>query len=97
MIERQREQIRRRPGPGGSIWDELVPGEPGLVTVSHGPFAERLPVASMSVGDIRSRFSDRFDIDPHSHPYVDGEPVSDSTILRTDQLLVFMRPAGEKG
>ena len=97
MQERQREVIRRRASPGGGIWDDPAPGEGGLATVSHGPYAERLPITNMSVADVRARFSDRFDIDPQSHAYVDGRPVTDETIIRTDQLLVFMRPAGEKG
>ena len=97
MQERQREPIRQRQAMGGGVFDDPPVGVAGLATVSHGPYAERLPVASMSVADIRARFSDRFDIDPQSHAYVDGEPAEEGVILRADQLLVFMRPAGEKG
>ncbi|MBT8439386.1 MAG: hypothetical protein KJO91_06625 [Gammaproteobacteria bacterium] len=67
------------------------------VTVSHGPYLERLPVANMSVGDIRERFSDRLDIDPLSLAVVDGQEVDANTIVKVGQHITFVRKAGEKG
>jgi hypothetical protein len=96
MQERQRERTARGPARGGGFWDG-EPDDGGTATVSHGPYAEELPVAGLEVGQIRERFHDRFDIDPVSQAYVNGSPVADDTVLRTGQLLVFMRPAGEKG
>jgi hypothetical protein len=96
MLERQREAIRRRPVPGGGIWDS-GPGGDGLATVSHGPYAEQLPVANLAVRQIRERFRDRFDIDPVSRAYVNGRPVDEDAVVRAGELVVFMRPAGEKG
>lgn len=97
MLERQRESIQRKRSPGGGIWDDPPPDTAGVATVSHGPYAERLPVADMAVGAIRAGFRDRFDIDPHSRAYIDGRPVPEDAVLCAGQLLVFMRPAGEKG
>ena len=67
------------------------------VTVCHGPYLEELPVGNMSVGVIRERFGDRLDIDPESQAVVDGHEVGENTIVRTGQLLTFVRKAGEKG
>jgi hypothetical protein len=85
---------------GGSgldgIFDDGL-GHDGLVTVSSGPYAEQLPVANMTVGEIRGRFRDRFDIDPRSQAVLAGNEVGDETIVRPGQLLMFVRRAGEKG
>ncbi len=45
----------------------------------------------------RSRFGDRFDIDPESVPILDGQEVGNEVVLRRDQILMFTRRAGEKG
>jgi hypothetical protein len=66
-------------------------------TVSHGPYLERLPVASMSVGEIRARFADRLDIDPQSQAVIDGHEVGENTIVKVGQHITFVRKAGEKG
>lgn len=85
-------------GGGGldGIFEDGLGGD-GLVTVSSGPYAEQLPVANMTVGVIRTRFRDRFDIDPRSQAVLGGNEVGDETIVRPGQLLMFMRRAGEKG
>ena len=87
-----------RPGPGGLQCDVFAgPEAGGSATVCHGPYSERLPVAGMAVGEIRRRFSDRLDIDPGSQAVIDGNEVDDNTVLQSDQLLAFIRQAGEKG
>lgn len=84
-------------GPGGL--DDIFAGGngSGLATVSHAPYAEQLPVGNMSVAEVRSRYRDRFDIDPHSQAILDGAEVGDDTIVRAGQTLMFVRRAGEKG
>jgi hypothetical protein len=69
----------------------------GLVTVTSGPYAEQLPLAKMKVSEIRSKFGDRFDIDPAAQAVVDGKDVEDDTIVMAHQVLMFVRRAGEKG
>ena len=93
----------RRPGSGGSggsggMWDQ-GDNDPAaaMATVTHGPYAEQIPVADMTVSQIRQRYGDRFDIDPDSLPYIEGEPVGDDTIVQSGQVLMFARRAGEKG
>jgi hypothetical protein len=58
---------------------------------------ERLPVGNLTVGEIRLRFGDRLDIDPHSQAVLDGQEVDDSTRVSVGQALTFVRKAGEKG
>lgn len=96
------ERIRRRPerhsslGPSGPD-DFLAADSPGLVTVSCGPYAERLPVGQMTAGEVRARYRDRFDIDPHSQAVIDGREVDDSVKVVAGQILTFVRKSGEKG
>ena len=68
-----------------------------LVTVSSGPYLEELPVGNSTVGEIRRRFADRFDIDPHAQAVLDGNVAGDDTVVRAGQALMFTRRAGEKG
>jgi hypothetical protein len=98
------EQIkRRRPeaepfgvgGPGDAFADQVETDR--TATVSHGPYLERLPVANMSVREIRARFGDRLDIAPQSQAVIDGQEVGEDTIVQTGEHITFVRKAGEKG
>lgn len=62
-----------------------------------GLYSERLPIADSTIGDIRARFQDRFDIAPDSQAVLDGVEVGDSTVIRAGQILRFRHTAGEKG
>ena len=83
-------------GPGSNIFDDPGAGT-GSVTVTHGPFAEVLPVAEMTISQVRSRFQDRLDIHPGAMAMLDGNPVDENTTVQPGQTLMFIRPAGEKG
>jgi len=97
-------QEQRRPslqptgaGSGAAgIWDDAG-AEPGLATVAHGPYAEQLPVARMSVADVRARFGDRLDIDPGAVALLDGREAGEGDRVEPGQYLMFVRRAGEKG
>jgi len=95
--EKQASPIESSASSGGlgNIFDQ--PDSGGLATVVSGPYAERLPIADSSVGEIRRRFQDRFDISPDSQALVDGVEVGDDTVLRADQILRFRHHSGEKG
>jgi len=84
------------PGSGGDIFD-ASPAGGGLATVASGVYAEQIPVSGMSVGEIRRRFADRFDIDPRSQAVLDGQDVADDVVVRDGQALMFTHRAGEKG
>jgi hypothetical protein len=98
MNERLRPHHERHGAPGGArnLFDQ-APATDQPVTVSSGPYAEPLPVGNMSVGEIRRRFRDRFDLDPNSQAVLDGNDVGDATLVRPGQALMFTRRAGEKG
>lgn len=68
-----------------------------LVTIASGPYEERLPLARMTVGNVRRRFGDRFDIGPQAVAVLDGHDVRDDAVIHTGQLLMFSHRAGEKG
>jgi hypothetical protein len=95
MLEERRAKRRQRFDPRPSGIDGSGAADP--VTVSHGPYSERLPVADMSVGEIRARYHDRFDLDPASEAILDGTPVSDDTTVKAGQMLMFVHRTGEKG
>lgn len=98
MLELPRNQ-RETPALGGSLGSLFAePHEPaGLVTVAVGPYVERLPIGNSTVGEIRNRFRQRFDIDPRSMAVVDGHEVGNDTVVRTGQVLMFVHQSGEKG
>ena len=72
-------------GPGDDLFGDLggVPAGPGLATVIHGTYAETLPVAQMSVAQVRGRFADLLDIHPEATAILDGVPVDDDVVLLT--------------
>ncbi|HOX04412.1 MAG TPA: hypothetical protein P5555_19300 [Candidatus Paceibacterota bacterium] len=98
MNELIRPDHERSGGPSGAagLFDES-PACQLPVTVSSGPYAERLPVGNMTVGEIRQRYRDRFDLDPESQAVLDGNDVGDDVRVRPGQCLMFCRRAGEKG
>jgi hypothetical protein len=83
-------------GGGGSIFavDEETDT---MATVASGPYEEQLPVAGRTVGEIRTRFRDRFDIDPRGQATLNGADAGDDTVIRPGQMLAFAHKTGEKG
>src|SRR5687767_15061204 len=98
MNERNRPAREITPGFAG-FNDPLDEPDDGdrLVTVTSGPYAEQLPVSNSTVGEIRTRLRDRFDIDRRSTAVLDGNDVADDTVVRAGQVLMFVHRAGEKG
>lgn len=97
----ERTQVQHRPfagfgGPGGNLFD-APDVTASLATVTSGPYAEQLPVANMTIRDVRARFGDRLDIDPASQATLDGHDASEDTVVRAGQVLSFLHRAGEKG
>jgi hypothetical protein len=83
-------------GGGGSIF--AIDDEPdGMATVSSGPYSESLPVAGRTVGEIRTRYRDRFDIAPRGQATLNGSDVGDDAVVRAGQMLAFVHRIGEKG
>ena len=86
------------PSSAGSIFDDDSGSDPvGNVTVSAGVYSQQIPVANSTVGEIRARFQDRFDIGSSSVGILDGNKVDDSTVVREGQNLLFRHLSGEKG
>ena len=98
MQEKRRATTRPAP-PASGDGPFGAPGVDGagLATVIHGTYAEALPVASMTVRDVRSRFQDLLDIHPAAAALLDGRPADDGAVVQAGQHLMFIRRAGEKG
>jgi hypothetical protein len=97
MQEQFRQRVRPTgPGPGGGFFDE--PDVPtGTALVTHGTFAEDLPVAQMTVAQVRRDFDDRLNIHPEAIALLNGVPVGEDATVQAGQTLMFVRPSGEKG
>jgi hypothetical protein len=94
---RTEQQKSASPGDAASIFDAVPEPENKNVSVSSGPYLETVPVAGKSVGEVRKRFADRFDIDKESTAIVDGKDAKEDYILKAGEALMFVRHAGEKG
>jgi len=88
---------RQAPAGGSAALFDEAPDCRLPVTVSSGPYVEELPVGNLSVGEIRRRFRDRFDLDPRSQAVLDGHDVGDEAVVQPGQALMSTRRAGEKG
>ena len=99
MEKKKTRLLAAAPGPGDDLFGELggSPAEGGLVDVIHGTYAESLPVAQMSIAQIRRRFGDLLDIHPQANAVLDGATVDDDATVQAGQTLMFVRRAGEKG
>ena len=101
MAERNRVRRQEVPGLGPDGWPAgMSAGEterPPTAMVACGPYMEHLPVGGMTVGAIRSRFGGRLDVDPLAQAMIDGTEADEDAVLRSGQLLTFVRKAGEKG
>ncbi len=69
----------------------------GQVEVIHGVHSHTMPLAGMSVDQVRAELSDRMHIDPEAVAVVNGEPVNEDFVLGEGQVLTFVKAAGEKG
>jgi hypothetical protein len=88
------ESARRAGGPAdGTPADDAHT----LVTVQSGLHVTPLPVAGLTVREIRQRFRDRLDIDPNSQARIQHQAVSEDTVVQPGQILYFGRQSGQKG
>lgn len=98
MKEKERPTKLKPAGNGGDdIFNVEPEPEPKNVSVSSGPYLEELPVAGRSVGEIRRKFKDRFDIDDASQAIINGQDADEDQVLKAGEALMFVRHAGEKG
>jgi len=89
-----------QPANPGSPLDDPFPGleeSAGLATITHGPYAEQVPIAGMTVATIRRNLGDRYNIPANGLGFVDGNQVDDDTVIRAGQVLTFMHRANAKG
>lgn len=96
-MELIRRREREQTGGVSGVFDAQEPEDTSSATVTSGPFREQLPVAGMTVGQIRERMATRLQIDPHAMAVVGGQDVDENRVVRSSESLVFMNRAGEKG
>lgn len=96
--KKQQPKVTNNNGGGsGSIFDAAGSDENKNVSVSSGPYMENLPVAGMTVEQVRQRFSDQMDISADAAAVINGIGVDNSYTLKPGENLAFIQHAGEKG
>lgn len=68
-----------------------------LVSVSCGASSSNYPVVGKSVGFVKALYDEILNIDPNAKSVVNGEESYDSYILKSGDVLEFVRVAGTKG
>ena len=71
--------------------------EENAVHVYYGIYMYALPLAGKRVSDARELFSQLDPVHPDAVPILEGEPVSEDTVLASGQRLTFVRRSGEMG
>jgi hypothetical protein len=98
MQEKKRQKLAQpSDSSGNDFFDAPGDGVGGPVEVTHGAYTERLPAGEMTVAQLRARFADRLDIHPQATALIDGNAAGDDTRVHTGQVVMFVRPSGEKG
>ncbi len=72
-------------------------GMPSTVVVTHGIHTLTLPLAGRAVEAVRQALAPVLNIRADAMGVVNGAPVGEDYILAPDDLLEFVRLAGEKG
>lgn len=92
-VRQNREALLPATGGGTDAGEPAV----GTATVGSNLYWEDLPVAGQTVEQIRDQFREMLDIASDARAILEGQPVDESTIVRTGQRLIFQRVSGEKG
>jgi hypothetical protein len=93
----RQEKLTAGPAPYGDNFAPVTAQRSGRVDVIHGVYAHSLPLAGMTVRQARSELEERMNIDPESVAVIDGVEAREDVVLRENQVLNFITPAGEKG
>jgi hypothetical protein len=99
MKEKKKTPQQQAGGNGGSDPFDQIPDatERKSASVSSGPYAEDLPVAGMTVGEVRKKFASQMDIAPNAQSIINGHPADETDIIKAGECLQFIQHAGEKG
>lgn len=78
------------PFDGGSAADTSI-------EVTSGVYKEKLPIAGLTIGAVRTKFKDRLDLDANATAIIDGNEVDDDRVIGVGESLTFIHKSGEKG
>lgn len=90
------EHVTQRLGGGSPLPGDDPLGNLATVLSPVG-HRELLPVAGLTVAQIRQRLADRLNIGADAQATINGQAVGDDVVLRAGEALYFRRAAGEKG
>ncbi len=93
--QQQRSQQQAPRDPASDPFAEAA--TQSLATITHGPYLEQVPIAGLTLGQVRRRFRDRFNLPEDGLAMVDGNQVEEDTLILAGQLVTFMHRANAKG
>lgn len=94
-MENQKKPTEKKSALGGNPFD--VNTDASTAMVCCGPYREALPVVGMTVGDVRTKFADRLELHADATAIINGNEVDNNTKIGSNEVLMFIHKAGEKG
>ena len=97
MQEKQKKPMEKPATAAGFGFEDGSSGDPQSVNVGCRPYNENLPVAGLTVGQIRRKFKTRLEIGDEAVPVVNGTDGTEDTVCSAGCKLQFIHKSGEKG
>ncbi len=90
-------QVQLGPSGDSDEFADTTTSHGGNVQVIHGVHAHSLPISGMTVRQARAELEERLNLAPDALAVVDGNEADEDTVLTENQVLNFVKHAGEKG
>jgi hypothetical protein len=102
VFDMTQEQLRHGQvhlGPSGDAdeFSDTATSHGGNVQVIHGVHAHSMPISGMTIRQARAELEERLNLAPDALAVVDGNEADEDTVLTENQVLNFVKHAGEKG
>lgn len=94
-MEKKKADKHKAPSHGGG--NPFDQADTTHATVCSGVYQEKLPVAGMTVQQVRDDFASRLDIADNAVATINGKEVGNDTTVGAGEILIFIQQAGEKG
>lgn len=98
MKEKAKPQAQKTHDGGGfgGPFDQ-VPSQGTDAVLKNGQYMEKLPIAGLTVGAVRTKYKSTYNIHDQSVSIINKKQVDDQTVINEGQTLTFIHKSGEKG
>lgn len=86
----------KQAGAFGGPFDEGT-ADSTSIEVTAGVYKEKLPIAGLTIGAVRTKFKDRLDLNDTATAIIDGNEVDNDRVIGVGEALTFIHKSGEKG